>query len=28
MGGDQIFSFSNKYLMVPIDITPLSVFID
>ena len=28
MGGDQIFSFSNEYLMVPIDITPLSVFID
>ena len=28
MGGEQIFSFSNEYLMVPIDITPLSVFID
>ena len=28
MGGDQIFSFSNEYLMVPIDITPLLVFIE
>ena len=28
MGGEQIFSFSNEYLMVPVDITPLSVFID
>ena len=28
MGGDQISSFSYEYLMVPPDITPLSVFID
>ena len=28
MGGDQVFSFSNKYLNMPIDIIPGSIIID